>query len=61
MIRGPKKTVSVLMPQDLYDRVKQQAEKKDRTVPGYIRQVLRRYLWHVEHAPDTLTGEWEII
>lgn len=61
MIRGPKKTVSVLMPQDLYDRVKQQAEKKGRTMAGYIRQVLRRYLWHVEHAPDTLTGEWEII
>lgn len=60
MIRGPKKTVSVLMPQDLYDRVKRQAEKKDRTVPGYIRQVLRCYLWHVENEPETLTDEWTI-
>lgn len=60
MIRGPKKTVSVLMPQDLYDRVKEQAEKRDRTVPGYIRQVLRCYLWHEENAPETLTGKWTI-
>lgn len=60
MIRGPKKTISVLMPIDLYCQIKTQAEKKDRTVSAYIRQVLRRYLWHVENAPETLTDQWDV-
>ena len=37
MISGPKKAVSVLMPLKLYERVKEQAEKKHKTVPGYVR------------------------
>ena len=49
------------MPLELYERVKEQAEQKDRTVPGYVRQVLKRYLWHVENAPETLKDEWNII
>ena len=61
MIKGPKKSVAVLMPQELYERVKEQAEKKDKTISGYVRQVLKRYLWHVENAPETLEDEWNII
>lgn len=60
MIKDPKKSVGVLMPMKMYEQIKEQAERKDRTMAGYIRQVLRRYLWHVEHAPETLTEEWEI-
>jgi len=60
MIRGPKKSVAVLMPMELYERLKELAEERDKTVPGYIRQVLKRYLWHMENAPETLSGEWEI-
>ena len=44
MISGPKKAVSVLMPLELYERVKEQAERTNKTVPGYVRQVLKRYL-----------------
>ena len=51
MIKVPKKTVSVSVPLELYEQLKIQAEKKDRTVAGYIRQVVKRYLWHVENAP----------
>ena len=57
---GPKNTVCVQLPLDWYDQVKEQAEQLDKTVPGYIRQVLRCYLWHVENAPETLTGRWII-
>ena len=57
---GPKKTVCVQLPLDWYDQVKEQAEQLDKTVPGYIRQVLRCYLWHVENAPETLPGGWNI-
>ena len=38
------KTVTVGMPQALYDAVKQQAREDNRTVPGCIRFILRRYL-----------------
>ena len=60
MIKGPKKVVSVLMPMDLYEQVKEQAEQGSRTVPRYVRQVLKRYLWHVENAPEALTNKWKI-
>lgn len=60
MIRGPKKTVGVLMSLKMYDQISVQAKEKDRTVPSYIRQVLRCYLWHVENAPESLVDEWNI-
>ena len=61
MIRGPKKSVGVVMPLEMYERVKAQAAEKDRSVPSYIRQVLKRYLWHVENAPEALTDRWKIV
>lgn len=60
MIKEPKKTVGVLMPLKMYDQISIQAKETSRTVPGYIRQVLRCYLWHVENAPDSLVDEWNI-
>lgn len=60
VIKGPKKSVGVLMSMEMYERVKKQAERKDKTMPGYIRQVLRLYLWHVENTPEALAEEWEI-
>lgn len=41
MIQDQKKSVGVLMPAELYRKVKEQAEKTNRTVPGYIRRVLK--------------------
>lgn len=60
MIRGPKKSVGVLMPLELYEDLKKIAEETGRTVPGYIRQILKRYMWHVEHEPEALAGQWKI-
>lgn len=59
MIKGPKKTVSVILPLELYEWLAVLAEDTARTVPGYIRQVLKGYLWHLEHCPDTL-ADWPI-
>ena len=44
MMKGPKKSVGVLMPLELYERVKEQAERTGRRVPGFIRQVVKGYL-----------------
>ena len=54
MIKGPKKTVSVILPLELYERLAVLAEDTARTVPGYIRQVLKSYLWHLENRPESL-------
>lgn len=60
MVQGPKKTVSVRMEPELYEWVAEQAAKTYRTVPGYIRQALKRCRWDMDHVPETLADEWEI-
>lgn len=57
MIKGPKKTVGIVLPLELYERLAVLAEDTARTVPGYIRQVLKSYLWHLENRPETM-GDW---
>lgn len=54
MIRGPKKTVAVAMPLELYEQLSALAGDTCRTVPGYIRQVLKSYLWHLENRPESM-------
>lgn len=58
MIKGPKKTVGVVMPLELYEWLKLLSTDTDRSVPAYIRQVLKCYLWHLENCPETLR-DWE--
>ncbi|USF27501.1 hypothetical protein N510_002448 [Firmicutes bacterium ASF500] len=60
MRRSPKKAVNILLPLPLYEQIKMQSDVTHRTVSSYVRQVLRRYLWHVENAPEALVDEWEI-
>ena len=60
MIRGPKKTVSVAMPLELYEWLKPLAQDTGRTLPGYIRQVLKAYRWHLENRPDTME-DWPVV
>jgi len=44
MKRELKKTVKVTMPQELYDTVKKMAKETYRTVPSYIRVILRDHI-----------------
>lgn len=60
MIKGPKKAVSVTMPLELYERLKTLAEETGRTPSGYIRQILKGYLWHLENCPETME-DWPIV
>lgn len=54
MIKGPKKTVSVTMPLEMYEWLKILSEDTSRTLSGYIRQILKGYLWHLENRPNTM-------
>jgi len=44
MKKGPRKVVSVIMPQELYDALKERAKEDCRSVPSYIRLVLWEHL-----------------
>ena len=54
MIWGPKKSVTLVLPQRLYERVKGCADKREETVSWYVRRALRFSLWHEENEPDSL-------
>ncbi len=51
MSKIPQKVVSVTMPVELYERLKKLADAANRTVPGYIRQLLDRHLPSLD-GPD---------
>lgn len=44
MIKGPKKTVHVLMPVELYEQLRALAEATGRSLPAYIRYILKLHL-----------------
>lgn len=44
MKNGPRKTVSVAMPPELYETIKRLAEEDVRSVPSYIRLVLKEHI-----------------
>lgn len=44
MREGPKKTVSILLPLDLYEELSDLAKENSRPVSTYIRQVLKAHL-----------------
>lgn len=58
MIRGPKKTVSLLIPQDTYDKVKCLAEANRRTVSSYLRVMIYNYLRRLEEKPPEKDDWW---
>lgn len=48
MIPGPKKTISVLVPEELYQELSQLAEGSSRSLSAYIRQVLKEYVQYLD-------------
>lgn len=52
MIKGPKKTVTVLMPAELYERLSTQAEDSSRSLSSYIRQALKCHLLYLDQFPE---------
>ena len=47
MIKGPKKTVSITLPMEEYEKLSALAEESSRRLPAYVRQVLRAHLEYV--------------
>lgn len=51
-MKEPKKTVYLQLPLPLYAQLSQLAQENVRTLPGYIRQVLRLYVKHLEEGQN---------
>lgn len=47
MIKESKKTVSVLISEELYQELVQEAEQTSRSLSSYIRQVLKAHLQYI--------------
>ena len=52
MKNGPKKTVTILMPVEMYERLNAQAETSSRSLSSYIRQALKCHLLYLDHFPE---------
>ena len=59
MIKGPKKTISLELPQDCYDKLKGLANDTYRTVPGYIRMIIYNYLRRLDSTKQT--DDWWVV
>ncbi len=60
MIKGPKKTVSLLLTQEDYDRLKTLARDNCRTVPSYLRVMVHNYLYRLDR-PETKLDDWWVV
>lgn len=48
MREGPKKTISILLPLDLYEELNALAEDASRSMSAYVRQVLKAHLQYLQ-------------
>ena len=60
MRKVPKKTVSLGLPKECYDKIKALADDTYRTVPGYIRMIVYNYLRRMD-KPDTKQDDWWLV
>ena len=56
MKKGPRKTVGVIMPPELYEAIKRLAEEDARSVPSYIRLVLMEHIEQKNSVPPQEDG-----
>ena len=59
MMKGEKKAVSIILPLELYQNLRVRALAGNRTLPGYIRLILTRYLAYLEQHGEK--DDWLLI
>ena len=60
MLKGPKKTVYLGLPEECYDKIKELADDTYRSVPSYIRMIVYNYLRRLEKS-DLTSDDWWIV
>lgn len=56
MKKGPRKTVNVVIPLELYETLKKLAEEDVRSIPSYIRLVLMEHIKQKNSVPPQEDG-----
>ena len=57
MAKKPSRVVTILLPMDVYEKIKALADEAGWPLSRYLRQVIRRYLRHVQEGERE---EWKI-
>ncbi len=60
MFKGPKKTVSLGLPEEYYDKIKTLADDTYRTVPSYIRMIVYNYLRQLDRLGGQAEDWWVV-
>ena len=50
MTNGPKKTISIVIPLDLYEELDALAQDASRSLSAYLRQVLKAHLHYIQRV-----------
>ena len=50
MTSGPKKTISIVVPMDLYEELDALAQDASRSLSAYLRQVLKAHLHYIQRV-----------
>ncbi len=56
MRSGPKKTISILVPMDLYEELDALAQDTSRSLSAYLRQVLKAHLHYIRRVSPPLSS-----
>ena len=60
MVRGPKKSVTTILPMDVYRKLKLVADESGWPLSRYLRQMVKRYLRHLEQHEGDPEDWWRI-
>ena len=60
MEKTPKKVVTILLPMDVYKKIKALSDEAGWPLSRYLRQMVRRYLRHVEGRDREGEDSWKI-
>ena len=52
MLLGPKKTLCVVLPLELYHRLKDLSRQNIRTMSSYVRWILEQHLQHLDYKQE---------
>ena len=55
-----KKSIAILVPEELHSKLKSLAAENGRTMSGYIRQILKRYIRHLEQNSASVDDWWRV-
>ena len=55
-----KKSIAILVPEELYTQLKSLAAENERTMSGYIRQILKRYIRHLKENSTSIDDWWQV-